>query len=421
MIVRPGEDLAVTLFADVYYVYDSITAHPLHHRFEKESHVHLFENASKRRTRIEIENKSGKQNRDVVDGYLDETRLHYSFKHPTLLSFTIGRTEGQEWHLPSFDPGSEQKSLFKLKSVDIYSWTNESAIQLLNAIRRLLPQEHITILYEPITIPSHYNYQQSDSVIQNLENIKITDPLMGYCHRPSMNSVPSIPAPPLILTPNVCQYTSYTPLPYDPAAPPKPEKMSYREKTPPIDDGGINPLRAIVSSELGLFTEATTCLSPQDQCFSIPQSSNEATSQVKSPNSNLSFLNPSYNQQTLPPSVNPNHSNVPVTQYAIYPNSSGAPFILNTPSVYSSEFPKPLMTPNDSSKYQYLSNKIKFHPPNTAEFSPSHLANMKTIESEAISNCSKPIRATTARFEERASRLEKGVGSLLKKLEKKIG
>lgn len=348
-----------------------------------------------------------------------------------MISFTINKTDGQEWHLPSFDLRNEKISSFKLQCVDIYSWTNEGAIQLLSAIRRLLPQEHVTILYEPITVPSHYNYQQRGSVVQGLENLTTNDPLMLHHQKKGMKSVYSIPGPPISATPNVRQFTSHTPLPYDPAAPPAPEKLTFREKTPPIDDGGINPLRAIVSSDFCLSSEdmpeaismpgpppiTPTCHTSNFQC--IPSPSNEALSPVMTSYLNSSSPNAIYNHQSLPPQVKSNHSNVPVTQYAIYPNSPGAPRTMNIPSVYSPDFPTRLVTPMDSSKYQYTSEKINSHPTNTVESSSNYLANKKIVEVEIIPKSSKPIRVT--RFEEHAARLERGVGSLLKKLEKKIG
>ncbi|RKF65495.1 hypothetical protein OnM2_007005 [Erysiphe neolycopersici] len=437
MVLCSGEDLVVTTLADVHYIYNSLTAQPLHHRFDKESHVYLYENASKRQTRIEITNQTGTRNKDAVDGYLDEICVQYSFKHPTLISFTIGQAEGQEWQLPSFDLRNEKKSLFKLHYVDIYTWTNEGAIQLLNAIRRLLPQEHVTILYEPITIPSHYHFQQRGSAVQGLEASTSNDPLMLYHQKQIKNSVHSISGPPISATPNVHQFTSHTPLPYDPAAPPAPEKLTYREKTPPIDDGGINPLKAIISSDFDISSEdmpetvhqnhvinmpgpppiTSACHTSNVKCILSPPS--EALNPVMTSYSNLSPLSTIYNHQSLPPQVKSNHSNVPVTQYAIYPNSSGAPRTMNTPSFYSPESSTPLMAPIEKSKYQYTSDKTNLYPTNAAEYSSNHLVNNKIMESEAIPKSSKPIKVN--RFEEHAARLERGVGSLLKKLEKKIG
>ncbi|KAK0100535.1 hypothetical protein ONS95_006995 [Cadophora gregata] len=262
MAARPGEDLAATLFADIHYYYGPPGAKPPHHRFDKGSYVYLFENASQRRARIEIANNAGTAEQDAFTGHLDAAHVQYSYKHSTLVTLTVDGTpnqrnspiDGQDWHLPTFDPHNENKYMYKLHTLDIYFWTKEDAVLLMNGIRRVLPQHQITVQDEPITPPPHP--EDMSPVVQKLENVAITDPSYqqgrtrdSRTTTSSAGGAPSFPGPPISATPQSQEASSFAPLAYNPAAPAAPEAIRHREKTPPPEDGAANPLVAAAASD----------------------------------------------------------------------------------------------------------------------------------------------------------------------------
>ncbi|KAG9238032.1 hypothetical protein BJ875DRAFT_532558 [Amylocarpus encephaloides] len=282
MAARPGEELVATLFADVHYYYGPPTAKPPHHRFDKGSYIYLFENALLRRARVEVANNAGTPEQDAFNGHLDSTHVQYSYKHSTLISLTVdganrgGPPDGQEWHLPTFDPRNENKYMYRLHSVDIYFWVKEDALQFLNGVRRVLPHQQVTVQDEPVAPPPHQH--DMSAVVQKLENVAITDPSyqQGQTRNSQTTSVPSalsrsstgtfpgppinsisrssttaFSGPPISATPQSTEAPNFAPLAYNPAAPAAPETIQHREKTPPPEDGAGNPLVAAAVSDQG--------------------------------------------------------------------------------------------------------------------------------------------------------------------------
>jgi len=115
---------------------------------------------------------------------LDGTHIEYSYKQTNLITVLVEGPNGQnktladnqEWHLPTFDPRNENKYMYKLHAVDIYFWTKEDALQFLNGIRRVVPEQQISIHGEPLPPPPHL--EEMSPIVQKLENIAIADP--GY-------------------------------------------------------------------------------------------------------------------------------------------------------------------------------------------------------------------------------------------------
>ena len=150
---------------------------------------------------------------------LDKAHLRYSYKQHTLVSLTVGETnDANEWHLPTYDPKNENKYHYKLHSLDIYFWTQSDALQFVNGIRRVLPAAQVEILDEPA--PS-----EASSVVQQLEKVALDGSARGNAGK----QVEQAPA-------------NFAPMAYNPAAPAAPETLTHREKTPPPDDGAVNPL-----------------------------------------------------------------------------------------------------------------------------------------------------------------------------------
>ncbi|KAL1843485.1 hypothetical protein VTJ49DRAFT_1356 [Mycothermus thermophilus] len=238
MAARPGEENIAILYGDVHYFYGPRTDKPPHHRFDKESYVYLFEDANQGRARLEIANNPGTEDQDAFDGYLDKVHLRYSYKHTCLVTLTVGEVEGtEEWHLPTYDPHNQNKYHYKLHSLDIYFWTPQDAVNFVNAIRRVLPPTQCEVLDEPAPPPRHAADEVS-SVVQKLEQAAISESASNPAAAPDGSS--SVPPPPPPGPPPQQQFAPIAA--YNPAAPPAPEEVRPREKTPPPEDGVANPL-----------------------------------------------------------------------------------------------------------------------------------------------------------------------------------
>ncbi|KAL7620144.1 hypothetical protein AAE478_009137 [Parahypoxylon ruwenzoriense] len=258
MAVRPGEEIVATLFGDVRYFYGPPEANPPHHRFDKGSYVYLFENANDRRARIEIANHPGTEDQDAFDGFLDSTRVRYSYKQQCLVNILVEGVPGapidpSQWHLPTYDPRNENKYHYKLHSLDIYFWTHADALQFVNGVRRVLPAPQIEVADEPGPPPQPYSQSQdTNSLVQKLENAAISDPKYSS-PKPAPQGVPSFAPPPTSSSATNSQRDSpqsFAPMAYNPAAPAATEQRIHREKTPPpLEEDGHDPLAAAVARD----------------------------------------------------------------------------------------------------------------------------------------------------------------------------
>ncbi|KAE8353978.1 hypothetical protein BDV28DRAFT_131999 [Aspergillus coremiiformis] len=271
----PGEERALTVFADIHYYFTTPTPKPLHHRFDKGSYLYLYHNATQHKTRIEVANNPGTPDQDVFNGALDQVYLRHSTKFPTLCTLTVdGRLPSQgplafppppnptsyEWRLPSGDPRGENREL-RLHTLDIYFWTSDDMDQFLDLVESYLSPSQIETDRHPLPPPPQ---APASTVVQQLENVAITDPayqngqtrnsqsevITSPTPLPRTFSMPSsLPPPP---PPTSAQPTAngpqpateegkdtaqFKPLPYNPAAPAAPEPIQHREKTPPPIDG----------------------------------------------------------------------------------------------------------------------------------------------------------------------------------------
>jgi hypothetical protein len=354
--------------------------------------------------------------------------------------------------------------MYKLHTVDIYFWTKEDALQFLNEIRRVLPQQQVTVLDEPVAPPSHQD--DMSPVVQKLENVAITDPSYQQGRtRDSRTAVaPSFPGPPISATPQSQEASNFAPMAYNPAAPAAPEVIQHREKTPPPEDGAGNPLVAAAASEHGQtygvpfqnpggFSGPPTQAAPQQSYFPGPPSigapppSAGLQSQFGQPPPSAGLQSPyahsfappptapkptpPYSQSPAgsvpsPPAYQAHATSPPVTQYANYPGSPDLSPRMSTPGPYSpglaslNQQPQPYTPgapPGGFSQFNYnpaLSNTQ----PLSTDYS-IHQQVYRPTEGEAVGKTkTKPPRG---KLEERAGQLEKGVGGFLKKLEKKIG
>ncbi|KAI0893630.1 hypothetical protein F4806DRAFT_145288 [Annulohypoxylon nitens] len=258
MAVRPGEENVATLFGDVHYFYSPPEAKPPHHRFDKGSYVYLFENANDRRARVEIANQPGTDDQDAFDGFLDRTRVRYSYKQQCLVNILVEGVAGppidpSQWHLPTYDPRNENKYHYKLHSLDIYFWTHADALQFVNGVRRVLPASQVEVADEPGPPPLPYNQpQDTNPLVQKLENVAISDPKYSS-PKPAPQGVPTFAPPPTsagTVDSKGSSPQSFAPMAYNPAAPAAAEQRIHREKTPPpVEEDGHDPLLAAVARD----------------------------------------------------------------------------------------------------------------------------------------------------------------------------
>ncbi|OAA62042.1 RNA recognition motif-containing protein [Niveomyces insectorum RCEF 264] len=276
MAARPGEEVVATLFGDVHYFYGPEDARPLHHRFDKGSYVYLFENAHEGRARIEIANRPGTDEQDAFDGFLDRTAVTYSYKHSCMVSLAIRADAAppspDEWHLPTYDPHNQAIYHYPLRSLDIYFWTPRDALQFVNGVRFVLPAHQLDIQDEPVAAPPPPPPQQQqhqrrppavaaaqNDLVQKLEHVAInhshrscrwthirrTTSLGRLGRGPPHDAIAAATAAPVPI------------MAYNPAAPPAPEAIRPREKTPPPEDTPAHdPLHQT------LYQDANTPFSP---------------------------------------------------------------------------------------------------------------------------------------------------------------
>lgn len=274
MSAQEGEERLLTVFADVHYYFSAPTPRPAAHRFDKGSYLYFYGNKSGNGGRLEIANNVGKPEQDAFTGSMDSTTVRQSHKHPTLCTVEVDgygshheetvspvRQPEHHWRLPNTDPRNEGKYLFRLHTIDIYFWTVEDANAFISFARKKLEVGQLDVVDVPPTPASHA--QAMSPVVQNLENVAIQDP--AYHNGQTRNSktesigvktlpkvgtsgkdkeqgkqkgqIPSSLQPQD--TPKAQNPTTFQPLAYNPAAPPAPEPIKHREKTPPPIDAEV--------------------------------------------------------------------------------------------------------------------------------------------------------------------------------------
>lgn len=167
-----------------------------------------------------------------------------------------------DWRLPNADPRSGHHELHRLHTLDIYFWTLDDANDFLDTVGRVLPVSQLET-----DRPNPQLDQPLSSVVQQLENVAVSDPAYQNGQTPNSRSVPpAVTAPATQGPPQTMSFpppppsgpaadqqsvnsgsqappeekrdsASFAPLPYNPAAPAAPEPIKHREKTPPPADG----------------------------------------------------------------------------------------------------------------------------------------------------------------------------------------
>ncbi|EPQ62022.1 hypothetical protein BGT96224_3385, partial [Blumeria graminis f. sp. tritici 96224] len=445
--IDESSTLTAKSLADVHYSYGPPNKTSSHDRFDKASLVCLVENATIRRARIEIISQSGLANNNLLDGckYLDRVRVHYSYSHSNLLTLYVDQCEGQDWYRPVHDEGHDSDFLHELHTVDLYFWKHLDAIQLLDGIRRVVPPDQIKILDEP-DIPLIIHNPTDQRLTLEPENL--TSPNSTHRLRDTQKPHLVFPRPPISATPPNCLLPSHTPLAYDPAAPAAPEKIFHREKTPPPEDNEDNASTIATYSELyqpsKMKGEITFPRSPLQNHYS--GSTYEVLQQAYKPQHSIqistadtifkppfqpsitppcttnqssflmSYQAPEYQNHLIHSTPNPTYSSTLVNSCVNFDSSSDVSKINNRPSLQTKLSPSP---DESNLKYTHIHDvhSIGFH---VSENSLNQRAYRPT-EHDSTPKSAKPLRSPGWKLEERAAKLEKGVGSLFRKLEKKIG
>lgn len=363
-----------------------------------------------------------------------------------MVSLAIGDVEGHEqWHLPTYDPRNENIYHYKLHSVDIYFWTQQDALAFVNGVRRLLPPNQVEVLDEPGPPPR----QTSDvsAVVQRLENVAISDSEKAQTSippPPPPNGVPTFAAPPLsavsaeTVTPPPPPPQVFVPMAYNPAAPAAPEQIRHREKTPPPEDGGLNPLHARLAADAGtpfspgLVSGMPSSLGPLSPGLPPPQ--------FHSPPGAPSFPAPPMGTPGMPPqgfgsfgghpglaraaTMPPHGMPSPALQspYGVgqFPGSPGFPPPHQMPQHGVAHTPTPPLSsppPGGYSQYSY-SNPGSAGTP-SSDYAV-HQQAYRPVPGEAPVN-HQPKKEVRGKLEENAGRLERGVSGVLKRFEKRFG
>lgn len=355
--------LKVPSFADVHYYFGAPTPRPIAHRFDKGSYLYFYGNKDSNGGRLEIANNVGKPEQDAFTGCkrqslsdkqqqlinfrmvaMNCTTIRQTDKHPTLCTITVdgysSHGEGNtapvhepehHWRLPNTDPRNEGKYPFRLHTLDIYFWTAEDANKFVAFARRKLDPAQLDDVDVPSAPEAHD--QVMSPVVQNLENVAIQDP--AYHHGQTRNSrtapigttsPPNIGSPKdssRLDIPKAQDTTMYQPLAYNPSAPPAPEPIRHREKTPPpVDADSGTGLAAAAHRD---YTQA---VSSQSSLSRPPGSQIQSSQGLFSPQppqphiQSYTSPSPSGGYATLPTSVQ-SHRTSSVSSFPPPPPRSG--------------------------------------------------------------------------------------------------
>lgn len=381
-----------------------------------------------------------------------------------MVSLTVAESVNQnEWHLPTFDPRNENKYHYKLHSLDIYFWTQDDALQFVNGVRRVLPSTQVEVLDEPVSLQPG----AVSAVVQNLENVAISDP--QYSERQdsatsapqngggipssastglSMDNLPPPPPMPQHMQQQQQQQpaqpaqkapAAFAPMAYNPAAPVAPETITHREKTPPPDEDPLNPLAVAVAYDYQgqPFTPAY----PHSQ---FPPG---VTSPGLPPHGMISprMAPPSFAGPPQQPGIQRSQT-MPVQAGLASPGINGT-FGANIPGPPS--FAPPPTGPQAQPQAQQPTQQVATPPTSQSAASPApplggysnysyanptppvnggldyslHQQVYRPTEAEMSAKLHpyQPKKESKGRLEENAGKIERGVSGMLKKFEKKFG
>lgn len=413
---------------------------------------------------------------------LDHAMLTNTYKHPTLFSIAVeGGKQGatsprpadhSHWHLPAFGLSHEHKYLYKIHTLDLYLWTANDSMKLLDLMKRIIPHQQLDIT-EAAPPPEHDG--SMSPVVQQLENMAIHTP---HARAPSTVSDLSNPSrhghtpegqrsvslqSALASTPSSAAQLA----PYNPAAPAAPEPIAHREKTPPPIDAasGTGLAAAVTHEQPGAFTTAgaqypqampqNTFPGPPQRAVSLGSFPPPPPLAVHSSHPGLqtahSFAGPptiSQSSTSQQQHIQSQYASIPQQQSAHYPHSPGfqmhtpmqSPGIPITPSqppAYGMQ--TPLQSPGFAPQHTPQSPGLASTPiGGFSNYTYGPQASQPTLPTEAYTVHSQAYRPTEqeaahghgpktpaqppkpGRLEERLKKTEKGLGRFLKRLDQSL-
>ncbi len=328
----------------------------------------------------------------------------------------------------------------------------------LDSVRRVVQPHQLQIVRNPNASLTHLEHKSDtlSPVIARLESAAISH----SSRSPSISTTKSFPGPPTAPAPSSSspdgQQGNYTPMAYNPAAPAAPEPIAHREKTPPPADAadGTGLGNAVQDHQPPQYgNPLQTSFAPQPtsgpympgppapgQGFSGPPSAqrNHTTGSVPTTSTNPPAYAPpptgQYDGHTSPPPAAPGlhrATTMPVQQYANYPGSPGFPPAPQSPPMKSPGMPQqhghghhaPSPPVGGYSQYTYGSTAAQ----RQAQISSNDPRNMhqqlwrpSEYESTIHGHHAPGEHAPNSNIGKRVEKVEKGIGSLLKKLDKKF-
>lgn len=356
------------------------------------------------------------------------------------MTITVGEVEGNDdWHLPTYDPQNQNKYHYKLHSLDIYFWTPIDAGQFVSGIRRVLPPAQCEVLDEPGPPPRHE--AEVSSVVQKLEQAAISGSNSLQATpaglQPGAAGAPTFPGPPMSAVAGPDGATpppppqQFSPVAYNPAAPPAPEEVRHREKTPPPEDGGANPLHQT------LAYDAATPFSPGLVPSGLgPLSPGIPPPNLQHPPGAPVFPGPPQHSVASPGFAPQGFGSLGGQAVGLSQQPPVHPGITRAVTMPVHGVASPLASPALASPYgvgtfpshvQYTPQGVTHTPTPPASGvgvpPPPAGGNDYAVHQQFYipENKYKPKQETRGKLEENAGRLERGVTGMLKKMEKRFG
>jgi hypothetical protein len=349
-------------------------------------------------------------------------KVEQTYKHPCLFTITVDAFRSQhgtpastpqqdmsEWHLPTPDPNNQGKYMYRIRTIDVYLWTPDDASMFLDSLRRILQPHQLQIVTNPQTVtptstlPEH-KHDTMSPVIANLERAAISH----SSRTPSVSATPSFPGPPSAPPPGrtptaspLGDTTHYAPMAYNPAAPAAPEPIAHREKTPPPPDAADGT--GLGAAVHGQFQPQYN--NPLQASFGPQLTSGPYTPGPPGPGHGFSGF-------TGPPQSPPSFAPPPPSSPPSAPQSPPQTLPGQRLSGHQSIASPP---PGGYSQFQYGSTS-----PATPDATSVHQQIYRPTEHEAtiVGHDPVPTAEPNSNMGKRVSKVEKGVGRFLKKLDK---
>ena len=330
---------------------------------------------------------------------MESTIVRQSHKHPSLCTVVVdgygSHPEGtpsplqqpeHHWRLPNTDPRSEGKYLFRLHTLDIYFWTAEDANTFVDFARKKLETNQLDVVDISPTPASHD--QAMSPVVQNLENVAIQDPAYhngqtrnsrtkstGVKSPANVDTVKNGTGPGTEKAQSPTQFqpqdkskaqtpTMFQPLAYNPAAPPAPEPIKHREKTPPPVDAEVGTgLAAAALRDHSQTAPSQSSMSrppyghSQSPGLFGPQQAQSHTPSFVSPHPSAGYANSQSSAghrassvSSFPPPPPPQSGRNTVSPYTPVPSFAAPPHISpNSASVSSQQISSSFSAPSQDS------------------------------------------------------------------------